>query len=79
MFTKYGPFEAVIHFAAFKHVGESQSKPLEYYENNLVGSIYLLKVMRKQGVKSLSTVCGCVRTSLLVFLHCLWRCSLSLR
>ena len=54
MFTKFGPFEAVIHFAAYKHVGESQSKPLEYYENNLTGSINLLKAMRKHNVKRLS-------------------------
>ena len=44
----------MIHFAAYKHVGESQSKPLEYYENNLTGSINLLKAMRKHNVKRLS-------------------------
>ena len=54
LFQKHGPFEAVIHFAAFKHVGESQRKGLEYYENNLVGSINLMKVMRKYNCKRLS-------------------------
>lgn len=37
----------VIHFAAFKAVGESVNKPLEYYDNNLVGTLELLKTMRK--------------------------------
>ena len=32
-------FDAVIHFAALKAVGESVSKPLEYYENNLTGTL----------------------------------------
>ena len=54
VFQQYGPFDAVIHFAAFKHVGESTQKPLEYYENNLCGSIQLLKVMRKHNCKRLS-------------------------
>ena len=45
--------EAVIHFAGLKAVGESCEKPLEYFDNNLCGTIYLLKVMKKYGVKSL--------------------------
>ena len=36
---------AVIHFAGYKAVGESVSKPLEYYDNNIAGTINLLKVM----------------------------------
>lgn len=36
----------IIHFAAFKAVGESMSKPLEYYENNLSSLIYLLQEIR---------------------------------
>lgn len=80
VFAKYGPFEAVIHFAAYKHVGESQSKPLEYYENNLVGSINLLKVMRKYNVKRLSRFWGgWNHPSFLLFLHGLRRRSLPLR
>ena len=36
----------IIHFAAFKAVGESMSKPLDYYENNLSSLIYILQEMR---------------------------------
>lgn len=46
-------FDAVIHFAGLKAVGESCEKPLEYFDNNLCGTICLLKIMRKYGVKSL--------------------------
>lgn len=38
--------EAVIHFAGLKAVGESVSKPLEYYDNNISGTLLLLDVMR---------------------------------
>lgn len=41
----------VIHFAAFKAVGESVLKPLEYYDNNLVGTLELLKIMKKYNCK----------------------------
>ena len=41
--------DAVIHFAGLKAVGESVAKPLEYYDNNVGGTITLLKVMRKYG------------------------------
>ena len=44
-------FDAVIHFAGYKAVGESVSKPLEYYHNNLESTIVLCKVMRKYNVK----------------------------
>lgn len=43
--------DAVIHFAGLKAVGESVSKPLEYYDNNLQGFIVLAEVMRDHGVK----------------------------
>ncbi len=36
-----------MHFAALKAVGESFQKPLEYFENNLVGSMNLFKMMEK--------------------------------
>ena len=39
--------EAVIHFAGLKAVGESVVKPLEYYDNNVIGTIKLLEVMKK--------------------------------
>jgi UDP-glucose 4-epimerase len=45
--------EAVIHFAALKAVGESVSKPLEYYHNNITGTIYLCEAMIAHGVKDL--------------------------
>jgi UDP-glucose 4-epimerase len=46
-------FEAVIHFAALKAVGESVRKPLEYYRNNIMSTLALCDVMAKHGVKQL--------------------------
>lgn len=43
--------DAVIHFAGLKAVGESVAKPLEYYYNNITGTLILCDVMRKHGVK----------------------------
>lgn len=45
--------QAVIHFAGLKAVGESVSKPLDYYDNNVNGSLVLACCMRKAGVKRL--------------------------
>ena len=45
--------EAVIHFAAFKAVGESVEKPLMYYKNNITGTISLLEVMKANDVKNI--------------------------
>ena len=45
--------DAVIHFAGLKAVGESVSKPLTYYENNLLSTINLLKCMKKYNVKKI--------------------------
>lgn len=45
--------QSVIHFAGLKAVGESVVKPLEYYDNNVNGSLVLARCMRKAGVKSL--------------------------
>lgn len=45
--------DAVIHFAGLKAVGESVAKPLMYYENNICGTVNLLKLMEKYGVKRL--------------------------
>ena len=45
--------DAVIHCAALKAVGESVQKPLEYYQNNIAGTLTLLKVMREVGVKNI--------------------------
>ena len=43
--------DSVINFAGFKAVGESVSKPLEYYENNISGALVLLETMKKYNVK----------------------------
>lgn len=43
--------DAVVHFAGLKAVGESVRKPLEYYTNNIHGTLVLLKVMRENGCK----------------------------
>ena len=46
-------FGAVIHFAALKAVGESVAKPLEYYQNNLTGTINLCDVMKRHDCRNL--------------------------
>ncbi|MGT2744070.1 UDP-glucose 4-epimerase GalE [Streptococcus phocae subsp. phocae] len=45
--------DSVIHFAGLKSVGESSEKPLSYYENNVVGTLTLLKVMTKYNCRNL--------------------------
>lgn len=45
--------DCVIHFAALKAVGESVEKPLEYYENNIIGTLNLLNAMKKYNVKDI--------------------------
>ena len=45
--------DSVIHFAGLKAVGESVQKPLEYFHNNLTGTLILCDVMRHHGVKSI--------------------------
>jgi UDP-glucose 4-epimerase len=44
-------FEAVVHFAGLKAVGESVAQPLAYYENNVGGSLVLLQAMARHGVR----------------------------
>jgi len=46
-------FDAVVHFAGLKAVGESTSQPLRYYDNNVSGSLVLFESMAKHGVKSI--------------------------
>lgn len=46
-------YDLVIHFAGLKAVGESVEKPLKYYENNVGGTINLLKCMKKHNVKKI--------------------------
>lgn len=43
----------VIHFAGLKAVGESVQKPLEYYQNNISGTLNMCEVMREHGVKNI--------------------------
>lgn len=45
--------DAVIHFAGLKAVGESVAKPLEYYHNNITGTLILCDVMREHKVKNI--------------------------
>ena len=47
------PIDAVVHFAAFKAVGESTSKPLAYYANNLNGLLTVCQAMERHGCKAL--------------------------
>ncbi len=58
-FNRNRDVEAVIHFAAYKAVGESVNKPLEYYRNNLVSLINLLEAMRNQGKGNLVFSSSC--------------------
>ena len=53
IFDEHNDVEAVIHFAGYKAVGESVAKPIEYYQNNLAGTLTLTDVMRKHGVKNI--------------------------
>ncbi|MDG1750355.1 MAG: UDP-glucose 4-epimerase GalE [Thalassotalea sp.] len=52
IFQQYD-IDAVIHFAGLKAVGESNEIPLEYYQNNVSGSVTLFRVMAKNNVKNL--------------------------
>ena len=45
--------DAVVHFAAFSQVGESVVNPSKYYENNVVGTINLLKAMLNNDIKNI--------------------------
>lgn len=50
VFTEQRP-DAVIHFAAYKAVGESVEKPIDYYENNIGGLLSLIRGMQRHGVR----------------------------
>lgn len=52
VFSDY-TFDACIHFAGLKAVGESVEKPWEYYENNIAGTLTLVDVMRQHGCKNM--------------------------
>ena len=51
-FENHGDFSGIIHFAAYKAVGESVNKPLEYYRNNLVSLVNLLAAMKTFSIPS---------------------------
>ena len=53
VFADFGPIDCVIHFAGLKAVGESVQKPLEYYDNNVNGTLCLLRAMRRAGCKNI--------------------------
>ncbi|MFO0838019.1 MAG: UDP-glucose 4-epimerase GalE [Phycisphaerae bacterium] len=55
-----GRFDAVMHFAAFLNVGESVSKPLMYYRNNVANTITLLDTMQNAGIRRMvfSSTCA---------------------
>lgn len=50
MFFENNDIDGIIHFAAYKAVGESVAEPLRYYENNMFGLINLLKCVKEFGV-----------------------------
>jgi UDP-glucose 4-epimerase len=58
IFQKYS-FEGIIHFAAYKAVGESVQNPLKYYQNNLSGLINVLNIMLEFGIKNLVFSSSC--------------------
>ena len=58
-FDEYGNADAIIHFAAFKAVGESVNKPLDYYHNNLISLINLLEVMKNRRIRSMVFSSSC--------------------
>ena len=58
-FKKFGPFDAVIHFAALAYVGESVIKPNLYFDNNVKGTMNLLEVMSQENCNSLVFSSSC--------------------
>jgi len=53
LFKTSGPFDAVIHFAALKAVGESVQLPLKYYRNNITGTVTLCEVMAENNCRNI--------------------------
>jgi UDP-glucose 4-epimerase len=58
-FEKNNDIAAIVHFAAYKAVGESVAKPLKYYRNNLVSLMNLLEAMKKSGVPNMVFSSSC--------------------
>jgi UDP-glucose 4-epimerase len=59
VFQKEGDVQGVIHFAAFKAVGESVQKPLAYFQNNVGSLLTLIQVMKEVGVENLVFSSSC--------------------
>lgn len=59
VFKAAGPFACILHFAAYKSVGESVEKPLEYYRNNIGSLVTLLEVMQENNVHDLIFSSSC--------------------
>ena len=59
VFKTQGPIDCVMHFAAFKSVGESVQKPLCYHQNNFLSLISLLEVMEEFKVKDIIFSSSC--------------------
>lgn len=53
VFAENSDIESVIHFAGLKAVGESVAKPIEYYHNNITGTLILLDIMKKYNCKKI--------------------------
>jgi UDP-glucose 4-epimerase len=58
-FEEHHEFDGIIHFAAYKAVGESVEKPLKYYDNNLNSLINVLNAMKKYAVRNLVFSSSC--------------------
>jgi len=60
VFAQHGPFDGVLHFAAYLDVGESVRQPLDYYANNVAGTAALLDIAIQQGTLAfvLSSTCA---------------------
>jgi UDP-glucose 4-epimerase len=56
---KHKDISAIIHFAAYKAVGESVNKPLDYYRNNLLSLVNMLEVMKRYGIPNLVFSSSC--------------------
>jgi UDP-glucose 4-epimerase len=59
LFNKYPEIDSIIHFAAYKAVGESVEKPLMYYNNNLNSLINLLENMNRLGIRNIVFSSSC--------------------
>lgn len=59
-FFDHNTIDGVIHFAAFKAVGESVNKPLDYYENNIGSLVYLLQEMRDRNIDNFIFSSSCM-------------------